>query len=141
MDQKVEEINRIEEKMKGSISQKEKIEKLKEIEKEEGRDYSLFESGTSNNINRAPKERNNCVCGEGVVFPEKPMRDRMTKKQKNKMKKIATQKQIANKMEREPEDRIVNGYSADARPWMATFAYNGKSVFCGGALINRRYVL
>ena len=45
---------------------------------------------------------------------------------------------------RAPEDRIVNGFEADSRPWFASLAtvMNGELYpFCGGALINRRYVL
>ena len=42
------------------------------------------------------------------------------------------------------EDRIVNGAEAEVQPWLASLAYRKQGVFfihCGGALINRRYVL
>ena len=40
------------------------------------------------------------------------------------------------------EDRIVNGYEVDTQPWLASlFHLQYQMIFCGGALINRRYVL
>jgi len=42
------------------------------------------------------------------------------------------------------EDRIVNGYSANARPWYATVyeKLGGRYLLnCGGSIINRRYIL
>ena len=42
------------------------------------------------------------------------------------------------------EDRIVNGYSADSRPWMATFGQmegDALTLNCGGALLNHRFIL
>ena len=45
---------------------------------------------------------------------------------------------------RNQEDRIVNGYSADSRPWMATFGQMGGDelkLTCGGALLNHRFIL
>ena len=42
------------------------------------------------------------------------------------------------------EDRIVNGAEAEVQPWLASLAYRKQGAFfihCGGALINRRYVL
>ena len=46
--------------------------------------------------------------------------------------------------ERGQEDRIVNGYRADSKPWMASFGSIQGGVLqasCGGALINHRFVL
>ena len=43
------------------------------------------------------------------------------------------------------EDKIVNGYEVDAQPWLASFVRRDRegnlSIACGGALINRRYVM
>ena len=42
------------------------------------------------------------------------------------------------------EDRIVNGAEAETQPWLASIAEKqrgGYFIHCGGALINRRYVL
>ena len=43
------------------------------------------------------------------------------------------------------EDKIVNGYETDAQPWLASFVRRdikgNLSIACGGALINRRYVM
>ena len=42
------------------------------------------------------------------------------------------------------EDRIVNGAEAETQPWLASIAEKQRSgyfIHCGGALINRRYVL
>ena len=43
------------------------------------------------------------------------------------------------------EDKIVNGYETDAQPWLASFVRRDSegalSIACGGALINRRYVM
>ena len=43
------------------------------------------------------------------------------------------------------EDKIVNGYEVDAQPWLASFVRRdikgNLSIACGGALINRRYVM
>ena len=42
----------------------------------------------------------------------------------------------------ESEDKIVNGYVVDTQPWLASlFHLQYKMIYCGGALINRRYVL
>ena len=41
------------------------------------------------------------------------------------------------------EDRIVNGIETKTQPWMATLATSdGKAkIKCGGALINKRYIM
>ena len=42
------------------------------------------------------------------------------------------------------EDRIVNGAEAETQPWLASIAkkqHGAYFIHCGGALINRRYVL
>ena len=42
------------------------------------------------------------------------------------------------------DDRIVNGYNVDTQPWLASLLhiqYKYNAITCGGALINRRYVL
>ena len=45
------------------------------------------------------------------------------------------------------EDRIVNGAEAEVQPWLASLAFRKQNphphyfIHCGGALINRRYVL
>ena len=47
-------------------------------------------------------------------------------------------------LESSGEDRIVNGAEAETQPWLASIATKQRGVYfihCGGALINRRYVL
>ena len=40
------------------------------------------------------------------------------------------------------DDRIVNGYNVDTQPWLASLLHKQyNAITCGGALINRRYVL
>ena len=42
------------------------------------------------------------------------------------------------------QNRIVNGYIADSRPWFAALGAQVKEeirVKCGGALINHRFIL
>ena len=36
------------------------------------------------------------------------------------------------------DNRIVKGYEADKRPWMA-YMIIGDKIICGGALINKKY--
>ena len=72
-----------------------------------------------------------------------------TRKEEEKLQSKARKERYkrrisANETEGEKEDRIVNGYRADSRPWMASFVdiiSETKEVVCGGALINRRYIL
>ena len=40
-----------------------------------------------------------------------------------------------------PSSRIVDGYSPKPRPWMVKIAYHRFASFCGGSLINKRWVL
>jgi len=52
----------------------------------------------------------------------------------------------AKRVKRETaEDRIVNGYTANARPWYAVVyertGRGGYALNCGGSIINRRYIL
>ena len=40
------------------------------------------------------------------------------------------------------DDRIVNGYNVDTQPWLASLLHKQyNAITCGGALINKRYVL
>ena len=53
------------------------------------------------------------------------------------------EKHAEEETEEEQEDRIVNGIETKTQPWMATLATSdGKAkIKCGGALINKRYIM
>ena len=96
-----------------------------------------------------------CLCGAGI-YPGNMKRahdnmnerkERMKKKAYQEQKKGATanhkndyQDETLHGMKRDEEDRIVNGYLADSRPWFAAIGSNTDNL-CGGALINQRFIL
>jgi len=111
--------------------------------------------------NRMPQPR--CLCGEGTETKNFTMEKR-TNENTQRLRKIARMGQNRgyaweggtdyadneqnmdnnNGTTRDEEDRIVNGYRADTRPWFAGFGYRGRqeiTTYCGGALINRRFIL
>ena len=75
------------------------------------------------------------------------------KEWREKMERLATQYTGRDyEGEREEEDRIVNGYPAGSRPWYAALGVDSNEekdvvgkikveVFCGGTLINHRFIL
>ena len=122
---------------------------------------SVFEAsreqkkGSSNRMITQPfSQTSTCVCGEGT--PPMELFSIQRKKQKVKRefeRKAKAESQLRQKRStrnstfeeaegKEDEDRIVNGYEADNRPWMASFgSAETKYIACGGAIINRRFIL
>jgi len=113
----------------------------------------------SNRISVQPR----CLCGEGTPTMAST-RDIRTKQNTERLRRRARNRQNGglaweqgtdyadneqnmdnhDGTTRDEEDRIVNGYRADTRPWFAGFGYRrGReiSTSCGGALINQRFIL
>eukprot|EP00091_Calanus_sinicus_P017223 TRINITY_DN37111_c0_g1_i1.p1 TRINITY_DN37111_c0_g1~~TRINITY_DN37111_c0_g1_i1.p1 ORF type:complete len:254 (+),score=39.94 TRINITY_DN37111_c0_g1_i1:58-762(+) len=151
LDEKVEQISKIEQKLKGPFSQDKNRQLFTSQEvsewEEEAVDYG----------NRAlsNRQRNTCLCGEGTPPPRNPrdlykaasrrFRKRQLQLRRKAQREFNSDRNInAIESNRDQEDRIVNGYSADSRPWMATFGHlDGDELFltCGGALLNHRFIL
>ena len=104
-----------------------------------------------NNMQAAPR----CLCGEGSP-PDSLAMERRFQENTARLRKMARRNRVArepgtdyaddnnDETSRDEEDRIVNGYRADSRPWFAGFGSRRGaeiSTSCGGALINHRFIL
>ena len=143
LNKRVVEMTKIQTKLNESVRKVESFKNSKEYKKEEtnSKDYSL--TGPKNRM--LSEKSNHCSCGE-ATFPTPKERNIKRKKIDNKHEKIAklvTAERVSavNTTKIHQQDRIVNGYDANVRPWMASFVKDNKHVFCGGAVINRRYIM
>ena len=155
LDEKVEQISKIEQKLKRPISH----DKNRQISSGMFTSQELLESEEQavDYSNRVLNNRDTCLCGEGTPPPMNP-RDfykaasirfqkknlEMRKRARRELNRNSNRHMNVIETNRNQEDRIVNGYSADSRPWMATFGQMGGDelkLTCGGALLNHRFIL
>ena len=134
------------------LSEKSAVAKFP-TEKSEAENRAQYQPSETENRNMSPHRRHTCLCGKGTPSPrglrsvndryratESKMKDKALRNQ-NKMR---NENEDTTRNERGQEDRIVNGYRADSKPWMASFGSIQGGVLqasCGGALINHRFVL
>ena len=79
------------------------------------------------------KRKNKCECGRA----KKP------KLVQNKMKiTYDIYKEKTKQIMRNKDDRVVNGYFDNHKPWSVQLYYRPtKTLLCGGAVINSRYIV
>ena len=74
---------------------------------------------------------------------EKESEGKRSEEEESEEKDTAEEKSEEEETREQQEDRIVNGIETKTQPWMATLATSdGKAkIKCGGALINKRYIM
>ena len=112
-----------------------------------------YQPSETENRNFSPRRRQTCLCGEGTPPPRgfrsnkdsyRATESKLKEKALRNQNKMRNENEDTAGNERGQEDRIVNGYRADSKPWMASFGSIKDGVLqasCGGALINHRFVL
>ena len=74
---------------------------------------------------------------------EEGSEEKRSEEDESEEKNTAEEKSEEEETREQQEDRIVNGIETKTQPWMATLATSdGKAkIKCGGALINKRYIM
>ena len=88
--------------------------------------------------------RNKCVCGKGPIpnitltrlEAEKTRHNLIITAQRYRSKRETFSKQQGQ----DYDDYIVNGYKDTQEPWLAVL-FHGTNPFCGGTIINQRFIL
>ena len=89
--------------------------------------------------------KNKCVCGKGPI-PNITLTRLEAEKTRHNL--IITAQRFRSKRETSSRqgqgldygDYIVNGYKDTLEPWLAVF-FHGSNPFCGGTIINQRFIL
>ena len=88
--------------------------------------------------------KNKCVCGKGPI-PNITMTRLEAEKTRHNL--IITAQRYRSKREtfskkqgQDYDDYIVNGYKDTQEPWLAVL-FHGTNPFCGGTIINQRFIL
>ena len=87
-----------------------------------------------------------CACGKGPI-PNITMTRLEAEKNRHNLILTAQRQRLRSKREassdgqgQDYDDYIVNGYKDTREPWLAVF-FHGNSPFCGGTIINQRFIL
>ena len=118
---------------------------------------SVIEVTESNRVEKVPKidesnedieadAKNKCVCGKGPIpnitltrlEAEKTRHNLIITAQRFRSKRETSSKQGHQGLDY--GDYIVNGYKDTQEPWLAVF-FHGSNPFCGGTIINQRFIL
>ena len=89
--------------------------------------------------------KHKCTCGKGPI-PNITMTRLEADKNRHNLILTAQRQRLRSKRETSSEqgqdydDYIVNGYKDTREPWLAVF-FHGNSPFCGGTIINQRFIL
>lgn len=90
--------------------------------------------------------KNKCVCGKGPIpnitltrlEAEKTRHNLIITAQRFRSKRETSSRQEGQGLDY--GDYIVNGYKDTQEPWLAVF-FHGSNPFCGGTIINHRFIL
>ena len=84
-----------------------------------------------------------CACGKGSI-PNITMTRLEAEKNRHNLimtaQRYRSKREISSEHGQDYDDYIVNGYKDTHEPWLAVF-FHGNSPFCGGTIINQRFIL